>query len=80
MRAVFTLPHRPVIRNILSIAQPYGYSSTASSMPRAFSAAALFSVVVLPFVPPAVTSAKNGGKNTYASLFNVMRIEVLIGR
>lgn len=66
MRAVFTLPHRPAIRNLLSIAQPYSYShsSAASSMARAFSAAALFSVVVLPFVPPAVMSAKaNGGKN-----------------
>ncbi|BCS23109.1 uncharacterized protein APUU_31334S [Aspergillus puulaauensis] len=66
MRAVFTLPHRPAIRNFLSIAQPYsyGYGSAASSMARAFSAAALFSVVVLPFVPPAVMSAKaNGGKN-----------------
>lgn len=64
MRAVFTLPHRPVIQNFLSIAQPHGHSAAASSMARAFSAAALFSVVVLPFVPPAVMSARtNGSKN-----------------
>src|SRR5699024_11635511 len=41
----------------------YGHSAAASSMARAFSATALFSVVVLPFVPPAVMSARTNGRS-----------------